>query len=317
VNWTRFDSNARAHAKLAKVGNDAASWWAFAVMWSNQNGTDGYLDGKELGKVLPCHIANDLATTYAEACVAAIIKPGGKGLLERADGGYQIHDFEQFQPPADEEEKRAWLSEKRRQAGKLGALARWQNDSKPGGKPTRARASDRSGSDRKEGGAGGEKNLTNGAHSGELAARVWDELWSAKYGRAYAHSKGEGPKSERASLERLELLSIERAAGAPHPPEAFLRHWVRRCLKDTDPWLVENSHPIRGLEPRINKYGDPKKPRPPALSEPPPAPRIVRALPAFLNGKPAVRKASTHDELDAKAKADKARLLAVERNGAR
>lgn len=336
MTWTRFEAKARAHAKCVKAGNAAASFWAWAVMWSADNGTDGYLDGSLLGSVLPVPIANAEAKALADLCVGATIKPGGSGLFELAEGGYIIHDFHQFQPPADEDQKQAWLHEVRSKAGKKGAQARWQSDSKldskTNGEPSRARAPDRIGpdrigmdpeSDRKVGARRPdetipaervERNWPSGETGYDLALRIWDELWSAKYHGEYHHTVHTGPKSEAAALQKLGGLALARANGSPHDPETFVRHWVRAYLKDPDAWPSDNRHPIRGLESRLNKYGDPKKPKVVTPPKPEPTPEPARPFTPLpkVNGPAHVHKASTHDELKAKAEADKARLLAVE-----
>lgn len=158
MTWGRFEAHARAHAKCRKAGNEAASFWVWAILWSIDNKTDGYLDGSLLGDVMPNAIANEKAKVLADQCANAAIKPGGVGLFERADNGaFIVHDFHHFQPPSDEELREEWnaltLSEKRRLAGQKGAAARWQKevaklDSKTDDNPSRARASDRIGGDR-------------------------------------------------------------------------------------------------------------------------------------------------------------------------
>jgi hypothetical protein len=131
VTWTRKDSKSRVHAKCAKAGNDGASFWHWAIEYSNDNGTDGFLDEGILHKIFPNEIPKKKAKELAEKCVAASIKPGGAGLLERVEGGYLIHDFADYQPPSNEELKKQWLSEKRSEAGRRGASKRWQKPDDP------------------------------------------------------------------------------------------------------------------------------------------------------------------------------------------
>lgn len=183
MTWSRFDESASVHAKCVLAGNDAASFWQWAVQWCNRNHTDGYIDGRLLHTVQPVPIAKELAKVLAELCVEAVIKPGGVGLMERAeDGAYIIHDFHDFQPPADEDLKSDWLSRKRSEAGRKGAEARWQKEmANRSGKtmpsPLRARASDRDGTDRI-----GSEDLEGSAEGGSAAIESLRDTARRAYG---------------------------------------------------------------------------------------------------------------------------------------
>lgn len=147
----------------------------------------------------------------------------------------------------------------------------------------------------------------------DLALRVFDELWSAKHKRAYVHSTNTGPKSESVALQKLGHLAVERGGARA---EEFLRHWVRAYLRDTDAWPSDNGHPIRGLETRINKYGDPKKPRTVEPKAPAPEPpRKFTKLEPLTDERPVLRKPSTPEELAEEARRQKAALAAAFGNG--
>jgi hypothetical protein len=111
------------------------------------------------------------------------------------------------------------------------------------------------------------------------------------------------------------FVNLARLAEAKGDVELWLRHWIRSYLKDDERWLVDNRHPPRRLLDRLNKYGAPKKPKPPASppSEPPPV--VTRPFVPLkpIVERPQLRAASTPAELADKARADKQRLAEAER----
>lgn len=122
----RFVASAREHEKCVKAGNEAAAFWMWAIQWSHQKRTDGFLDQALLHKIPPTPVHPKKAKVLAELCVSAFIKPGGAGLFDRADGGYRIHDFHDFPALNDDMGPTSELSKARSEAGRLGASKRWQ-----------------------------------------------------------------------------------------------------------------------------------------------------------------------------------------------
>ena len=113
MTWGRFESGARRHAKmtLAKKranatrrgrGDSCVAMWREAIDWCNENGTDGFVPA-EILEELTC---DPKPEEIADFLVGAVVRPGGAGLFERADGGYRVHDFLDFNPSAAEERKR-------------------------------------------------------------------------------------------------------------------------------------------------------------------------------------------------------------------
>lgn len=119
MTWSRFDDRTRRHPKVVRAGNEAASFWAWSVLYSNEYGLDGFIADDVLHMVPPVPITPKKARELAEKCVAAVARPGGLGLFERAEGGYRIHDIEDFQPSSQESTQRR---EKRAQSGRLGGI---------------------------------------------------------------------------------------------------------------------------------------------------------------------------------------------------
>jgi hypothetical protein len=129
MSLSRFGDEARKHPKMVKAGNDAAAFWRWAVEYSHEVGSDGFVDESVLHTVPPVPISKARAKKLAETLVEAWVRPGGKGLFERVEGGYMIHDFGEIKPsrsrgPVDPE-----LSEKRRDAALKGLANRWGKSS--------------------------------------------------------------------------------------------------------------------------------------------------------------------------------------------
>jgi hypothetical protein len=152
----------------------------------------------------------------------------------------------------------------------------------------------------------------------DAALRIYSAFFLKRHHRPFMLTSSVGKQSDEAALRRIGQLAESKG-----DREVWLHHWMRAYLRDDEAELVDNAHPPRWLEKRLNKYGIPKKPRPPEAvraSEPPSAPvRRPPSEPVHLNGKlngtPPVRNVSTREELEAKAKADKQRLAALEAGG--
>lgn len=111
MTWFKVDDQLAFNSKVMLAGNEAMGLWVRAGSWASAQLTDGFI---------PDHMANAMAGGMASECGADALVEAG--LWERADGGYQFHDWDDFQPSAAaEREKR----KKRSEAGRLGAEARW------------------------------------------------------------------------------------------------------------------------------------------------------------------------------------------------
>lgn len=124
--WARFDDDVLDNAKLTMVSDLAAHLWWKCIVWSRKQKTNG---------VVPRHVIATLVRArkpelLAKELVEAIPLGKSAGLFEAIDGGWKIHDFEDFGPQQREE-----LSDARAEAGRRGAAKRWQTDGKRDGKP--------------------------------------------------------------------------------------------------------------------------------------------------------------------------------------
>lgn len=109
--WFKVDDQLAFNAKIVAAGNEAMGLWVRAGSWSAAQLTDGFV---------PNHMAIAMANGMAKECGADALVMAG--LWHEVEGGYQFHDWSEFQPSAEaEKEKRR----KRSLAGQKGAAARW------------------------------------------------------------------------------------------------------------------------------------------------------------------------------------------------
>lgn len=103
--WFKVDDSLPGNAKMYEVPLDAIGLWVLAGAWSAQQLTDGYI---------PASVIPMLRGTEANV----------KHLLEAklwvaSKQGFQFHDWDQYQPSADEVKRRR---SKRAEAGRKGGL---------------------------------------------------------------------------------------------------------------------------------------------------------------------------------------------------
>jgi hypothetical protein len=109
VSWAAIDDNAPNHPKLTRVSVPARWLFVCGLCYSTRNLTDGVLDARALRVV----------TAEAEARPKHVTELHEVGLWDRLADGYLIHDFDHFNPKADEVRERR---RKRAEAGRLGGL---------------------------------------------------------------------------------------------------------------------------------------------------------------------------------------------------
>lgn len=111
--WFKVDDDLPVHRKVLAAGNAAMGLWVRAGAWSAREGTLGFI---------PSETVRTLGTlTQARRLVAA-------ELWRPVKRGFQFHDWETYQPSAEEVEK---VRQKRAEAGRKGAQKRWGRDGKP------------------------------------------------------------------------------------------------------------------------------------------------------------------------------------------
>lgn len=142
--WVKIDDHFDEHPKLAKVGPIGWGVWLAGLAYSNRNRTDGFIphaiaegiggrwrvrrpgaDGIEEVWRLGLSCGDNDEDLDSDFVAALLVEAE---LWETVDGGYQIHDYADYQPTREDADD---LSAKRAEAGSRGGRAkRKQTDSK-------------------------------------------------------------------------------------------------------------------------------------------------------------------------------------------
>lgn len=111
-----------------------------------------------------------------------------------------------------------------------------------------------------------------------MFTRVFVELWEARYRTKFIQTTHIGPGGDDMIFQRLGHTALEQP-----DPERWARWVVKNYLRDMDRWVVENNHPIVGLEKRVNKYGQPKSGAPRSGARPVASQMPAEHPPAILD----------------------------------
>jgi hypothetical protein len=106
--WFRVDDRFHSHPKVLATEPAALGLWVVAGAWSSANLLDGFVPDQALPRLLPG------SEMLAEKLVTA-------GLWRRIRGGYQFHDWTDYNPTGDEVKR---LREQRAAAGRKGGLSK-------------------------------------------------------------------------------------------------------------------------------------------------------------------------------------------------
>ena len=134
MSWVRLDDDFHNHPKVALLGDlqlPAIGLHVLALCWSNSYLQNGVIPAGQVPK-----LCGDLSMLLPQGTpgplVCALVDAG---LWEVVEGGWQIHDYLDYQPSRYEILKqRRDVSKQRSKAGSKGLASRWQNDSKPDSK---------------------------------------------------------------------------------------------------------------------------------------------------------------------------------------
>lgn len=110
--WFKVDDKFWCHPKVIGLSSDALALWLKAGCWSAQQLTDGFIPANAIASLGSVEAAHELVSA---------------GLWEEiGDDGFGFHDWEKFQPTREQAEShRAQVAQKRSEAGRKGAKARW------------------------------------------------------------------------------------------------------------------------------------------------------------------------------------------------
>lgn len=117
MTWVRLDDTMPEHAKIAGLSNAAFRLHIEGLCYCARNLSDG---------AIPRTISKRMSTPRAASELV------NAGVWRATESGYEIHDYTQYQPTREEVLDRR---QKRAEAGRRGAEARWRGDGKPDGKP--------------------------------------------------------------------------------------------------------------------------------------------------------------------------------------
>lgn len=107
--WLRIDDRVRTHPKVVQAGPAAAWFWFCGIAYCREHLTDGFIPAGMLPSLAPgVTTGRSLATKLVES-----------RLWELAPGGYQVHDFLDWNPSRAEVEaaRRADLERKKNRNG--------------------------------------------------------------------------------------------------------------------------------------------------------------------------------------------------------
>src|SRR5260221_2780326 len=90
MSWVKLDDRFADHPKVLRAGGDAAWLHVTALCYAAGQLTNGFI---------PAGVVARLSDRKNPAALAQ--KLVDVGLWERAEAGYQIHDYLQWNPPAD------------------------------------------------------------------------------------------------------------------------------------------------------------------------------------------------------------------------
>lgn len=115
--WFKVCDKVAFGPKHMAAGNEACGAWVRAGAWVSEHLTDGFIPSDVAHAIAPKRVWKKLVEARAGHHL---------GLVIERDGGYELHDYLAYNPSAAEvQAERAELSEKRREAGRRGAAARW------------------------------------------------------------------------------------------------------------------------------------------------------------------------------------------------
>jgi hypothetical protein len=98
--WGRLDDKANGNAKLQALGNAAWRMWGCALIFCQDNLTDGFVPEYAIeGFCVRFTQKEKKSDVINELCSVRV--PGKQSLWHRVDGGYRIHDYLDWNDPRD------------------------------------------------------------------------------------------------------------------------------------------------------------------------------------------------------------------------
>jgi len=124
--FVRLDDQWLENPKVAQAGTLAAHLYSAGITYANRHLTDGYVPAGILNRLCDWTDVTHAGEPVTNQQLAERLVENG--LWYRVDGGFEIHDYFQFQPSrAEVEAKRGAISAARKQAGSKGGSKRQAN----------------------------------------------------------------------------------------------------------------------------------------------------------------------------------------------
>jgi hypothetical protein len=111
--WAKVDDQFTDHVKVVGLSLAARGMWLCGLVYAARRSTDGFIPAS----IPQREAAGEDAAPYVQELLDA-------GLWDRADGGYQIHDYLKYNPSKDDLDA---VRIARSEAGAKGAESRWGN----------------------------------------------------------------------------------------------------------------------------------------------------------------------------------------------
>ena len=109
MTWFKVDDSLAFHAKVVQAGNAAMGLWVRAGAYCSQHLTDGF-------------VSREVALTLGKS--SEVKRLVAAGLWEEIDDGYQVHDWLEYNPTAEEvRAEQARKHEAKARAGRAGGIA--------------------------------------------------------------------------------------------------------------------------------------------------------------------------------------------------
>jgi len=93
--WIRLDDNFDEHPKIIQVGPVGMALFVAGLAYCNRNLTDGFIPERRLRALLQW---DDESLARGSTPFSIANRLVSAGLWERVDGGYQVHDYLEYQP---------------------------------------------------------------------------------------------------------------------------------------------------------------------------------------------------------------------------
>lgn len=109
--WARLDDGLNDDAKLNALSAPAFRLWVRGLVWCQKNLSDGFIPEREIPRLTAETRERDRPKLIAELC--ATLVPGKGALWVQVDGGYQMHDFLEWNDSRDKVLAERELAKKR------------------------------------------------------------------------------------------------------------------------------------------------------------------------------------------------------------